>query len=144
MKKYTRGFTLIELLVVIAIIGILSSVVLVSLNSARSKGKDARVISSIQQIRTLLESGYNGASYPDLSNNATTSAGPNIAALNQLTNDIYAQTSTISIVAPGTSPTAYALFGKLTSAAANTYFCIASNGTSQQSVTTTTPSISCQ
>src|SRR4051812_38500126 len=74
MKKYTRGFTLIELLVVIAIIGILASIVLVSLNSARNKGKDARVISDVQQLRTAFESGYNGSAYPDLKNSGNTTA----------------------------------------------------------------------
>lgn len=59
------GFTLIELLVVIAIIGILSSVVLASLNSARKKGRDARRISDVKQIQLALELYYdaNGA-YP--------------------------------------------------------------------------------
>ncbi len=53
--KRTSGFTLIELLVVIAIIGILSSVVLASLNTARGKGADAAVKSNLANIRAQAE-----------------------------------------------------------------------------------------
>ena len=45
-----RGFTLIELLVVVAIIGLLSSVILASLNNARKKGRDARRVEDLRQI----------------------------------------------------------------------------------------------
>jgi len=54
----SKGFTLIELLVVIAIIGILSSVVLASLNSARKKGRDARRVADVKQLQLALELYY--------------------------------------------------------------------------------------
>jgi prepilin-type N-terminal cleavage/methylation domain-containing protein len=60
MKRFSKGFTLIELLVVIAIIGILSSVVLASLNTARSKGSNAAVKSNLNNIRAQAEIYYDG------------------------------------------------------------------------------------
>lgn len=53
MKPH-RGFTLIELLVVIAIIGLLASVVMASLNSARAKARDTRRISDFKQVQNAL------------------------------------------------------------------------------------------
>ncbi len=62
-KTLNRGFTLIELLVVIAIIGILASVVLASLNSARAKGSDAAIKSSLNNMRSQAELYYDSNSY---------------------------------------------------------------------------------
>lgn len=53
-----RGFTLIELLVVISIIGVLASVVLTSVNTARAKSRDARRISDTRQIKLALDLFY--------------------------------------------------------------------------------------
>ncbi len=57
------GFTLIEILVVIAIIGILATVVLVSVNSARKKSRDARRVADLRQIRIALEVFYDDHGY---------------------------------------------------------------------------------
>ncbi|MBI2475891.1 MAG: type II secretion system protein [Candidatus Taylorbacteria bacterium] len=54
MNKQTRAFTLIELLVVIAIVGVLSSVVLASLNSARQKARDVKRVADVKSLQLAL------------------------------------------------------------------------------------------
>lgn len=61
MVNKQKGFTLIELLVVIAIIGVLASVVLASLNTARAKGADAAIKSNLSNIRAQAEIIYDTA-----------------------------------------------------------------------------------
>jgi len=57
-KNMKKGFTLIELLVVVAIIGVLASVVLASLNTARAKGADAAIKANLANIRAQAEMQY--------------------------------------------------------------------------------------
>jgi len=58
-----RGFTLIELLVVIAIIGILASIILASLGTARTKGSDAQIKTDMHQIRNAADLYLNSHSF---------------------------------------------------------------------------------
>ncbi len=59
-KKYSHGFTLIEILITITIIGILASVVVASLNTARDKATDASVKSNLHNMK-----GESGIYYDD-------------------------------------------------------------------------------
>jgi len=58
-KFVKQGFTLVELLIVVAIIGILATVVLISLNDARTKARDVRRLADVRQIALALELYYN-------------------------------------------------------------------------------------
>lgn len=77
LKAKNRGFTLIELLVVIAIISILSSIVLVSLNSARSKARDAKRIAEVKQLMTALELYYDLNGHYPVSTGGCGASSPN-------------------------------------------------------------------
>lgn len=84
LRNSNRGFTLIELLVVIAIIGILSAVVLASLQTARQKARDATRISDMKNVQLALELYFDsGQNYPTNTNgtaNAYTMGGVTLVA----------------------------------------------------------------
>ena len=122
--KKKKGFTLIELLVVIAIIGILAAIVLVALQGARAKAKDARIISDMNQYRDraeIIASDANGVY-----------GGVNCAAdtdLNKLCQDVITQTT--STANPGGIPVnetfnagGYCAYATLNTTPGTQYFCV--------------------
>ena len=100
--KTTQGFTLIELLVVIAIIGILSSVVLTSLSSARGKGLDAASKAETSSIRAQAEiwADSNNALYNTngAAKSATCSGGAACANCTALAGTIFADATVTQLM----------------------------------------------
>src|SRR5665213_3100256 len=78
----SKGFTLIELLVVIAIIGLLASIILASLNTARQKGRDARRIADVKEVQLALELYYDANSQYPVQGTTAFSATPSSATVN--------------------------------------------------------------
>jgi prepilin-type N-terminal cleavage/methylation domain-containing protein len=62
--KQNKGFTLIEMLVVVGMIGVLAAAVLGALAPSRNKARDARVISGLNQLAAIAETGFDGNNYP--------------------------------------------------------------------------------
>jgi prepilin-type N-terminal cleavage/methylation domain-containing protein len=123
--KTNKGFTLIELLVVIAIIGILSSVVLASLNTARGKGSDAAIKANLSNARAQAELFYDGNNN-EYGPNATLTVGAGVCNAT-LPNNIAA-----SVTAAGTGATCAASqtawVAKASLSGTNGTFCVDSTG----------------
>jgi len=139
----SKGFTLIELLVVIAIIGILATIVLVSLNTARVKARDARRSSDMHQIALAMEMYYDSqtpVAYPNLPDTATAiGSGSSIGTyMNPVPLDPTNSGNYIYYWTDGGDNSGYCAWARLEAPATATYVISNPNGTKQ---TTTAPTV---
>ena len=136
-----KGFTLIELLVVIAIIGILSAIVLSSLDTARNKGSDAAIKSDLDNARAQAENFYDSQpnnTYAGVCNAGSSAGIPGILGMMQAAQTASGATSLVvtggAVGAAATvtchdSAAGWAAEAPLRSSA-TTFWCVDSTGTS--------------
>jgi len=148
-----KGFTLIELLVVIAIIGILASIMVVSLTNAQKKARDAKRQSELNQMRTALTlyADDNNEAYPTVDGDTCSDVGAGCVgptatsifdtvvadnpvvpeymatALAQVGNPVYAYFYDYTAGPPDT----YRAYVKLEAPPADTWYCVDSTGKAQ-------------
>ncbi|MFA5942207.1 MAG: type II secretion system protein [Candidatus Paceibacterota bacterium] len=139
----SKGFTLIELLVVIAIIGVLSSVVLASLNTARNKGADAAVKSNLAGARAEAEIYYDSTAgankYTNVCDSTATNnifdsatAAKNAVGATSVTRDAV---GSATVVACNDSDSGWAIQSPLKDSTLP-FYCVDSSGTAKANATT--------
>ncbi len=145
-----KGFTLIELLVVIAIIGILASVVLASLSSARQKGQDAAIQSQLSSMRAQAElfystTGANTYGTANTTNDICNASGGGTLFLTASANSLatlLGGISTNKVCQSGTTGGGAGSASWAVAAAGSstgTFYCVDSTGVSRTYTSTTSP-----
>jgi|WetSurMetagenome_2_1015567.scaffolds.fasta_scaffold232927_1 prepilin-type N-terminal cleavage/methylation domain-containing protein len=132
-KKKKKGFTLIELLVVIAIIGILATIVIVNVNSARGKAKDTAIIGSMDSLRAAAEMAFDSSTPTSYASTCLGTTFGGTGDFARIKTGVTNQGSSISCNAAATAPQAYAAWASTTSAGG--FYCVDSEGRAMKIVT---------